>query len=188
MKMTAFSSGETLPSYTTKVNPFDATIPESPLNVVDYQVIARHKLPKAIYEYIASGTDDEHTLTDNVQAFQRWYLRPRVLRSVRNLSTTTSVLGIDMALPVFTSPAGVQGVAHPDGELATARACERMGMLMGVSQHATKTIEAVAAASSCPKWFQTYFLKDRIVTQRIVERAVRAGYKGKVLSLYAFIL
>jgi isopentenyl diphosphate isomerase/L-lactate dehydrogenase-like FMN-dependent dehydrogenase len=154
-------------------------------NVDDYQKISKAKISKALYEYLASGTDDEQTLAENRSAWKMWYLRPRVLKPMSRLSTATTLFGQRLDLPVFTSPAGVQALADPEhGECATARAAGRMGTMFGLSQHATRSIEQVAeAAPDTNKWFQSYILKDREMTLRLVRRAVKAGYKGIFLTV-----
>jgi len=149
-------------------------------NVNDYQSAAKSVLPKPLYEYISSGTDDEQTLAENSYAFKQWYLRPRVLKPVSLVSASTSLFGKRLSLPVFTSPAGVQALCDEEGECATARACARVGTMFGLSQHATRSIEDVArgAPGLENKWFQAYILKDRDVTVRLVKRALEAGYNG----------
>lgn len=153
-----------------------------PYNLEDYQKLARTRLPRDLYEYLASGTDDEQTLSENRFAFKMWYLRPRVMRSVSRLSTRTSLFGQTLAMPVFVSPAGVMALCDPvHGECATARACGEAGIMFGLSQHSTRTIEQVAeGAPATNRWYQSYILKDRNMTLRLVKRAVKAGYQGMV--------
>src|SRR6056300_1007802 len=139
-------------------------------NVSDYQAISRSILPKPLYEYLASGTDYEQTLSENESAFKCWYLRPRVMRPVGSISTATTLFGQKLSLPVFISPAGVHALVDShDGECASARAAQRAGTLFGLSQHATRSIEQVADACAnnakeCDTsnlWYQSYILKDR---------------------------
>jgi len=127
------------------------------------------------------STDDEQTLSENRAAFKLWYLRPRVMRHVTNLSTQTTLFGHQLlSMPIFVSPAGVQSLCDKDGECSTARACGRVGTMFALSQHSTRSIEEVAAAApDTIKWYQCYILKDREFTLRLVKRAVRAGYLGK---------
>lgn len=150
-------------------------------NVHDYQLIAKNKLPKALYEYLASGTDDEQTLSENILAFKNWYLRPRVMRPVKNLTAATSLFGQKMSMPVFCTPAGVHALCDDEhGEIATVKACQQMNVIFGLSQHATRSIEHVAAAASNANiWYQAYILKDRELTLSLVKRAVKAGYRGR---------
>jgi (S)-2-hydroxy-acid oxidase len=157
-------------------------------SVNDYQTLAKRKLSKALYEYLASGTDDEQTLSENRSAYKAWYLRPRVLRPLSNLTTSTTLFGRQYSMPVFVSPAGVHALCHDDGECATARACQSVGILFGHSQHATKSIEEVAMAtsssttfSSSPssRWYQAYILKDR----DLIQRAKKTGCHGIFLTV-----
>jgi (S)-2-hydroxy-acid oxidase len=161
--------------------------------VNDYQLLAKQKLPQALYEYLASGSDNEQTLSENITAFRRWYIRPRVLRPVGNLTTSTIInfsrnktrYSLRMKLPLFISPAGVHGLVEPNlGECATALACGNAGIMLGLSQHSTRSIEQVASAAphTC-KWYQAYILKDRDKTLRIIQRAVDAGYEGLFLTV-----
>lgn len=156
-----------------------------PANVHDYQLIAKTKLSKALYEYLASGTDDEQTLTENVQAFKNWYLRPRVMKPVKDLRCATSLFGQSMSTPVFCTPAGVHALCEEElGEIATVKACEKMNVIFGLSQHSTRSIEQVAAAApNANKWYQAYILKDRKLTLNLVKRAVKAGYRGVFLTV-----
>lgn len=162
-------------------------------NVNDFQLLARRRLPKDLYEYLASGSDDEQTLSENRHAFYRWFLRPRVLRPIGNISTKTvicfggngdSACEFPVAMPVFVSPAGVHALCDQEGECATARACAKASILFGLSQHSTKSIEEVAAATpSSLKFYQAYILKDRLRTKNIIRRAIRAGYQGIFLTV-----
>jgi len=157
---------------------------DQPCNLDDFQRIAKLKISKALYEYLASGTDDEQTLSENRSAFKMWYLRPRMMRPVANLSTRTMLFGQSLSMPVFVSPAGVHALCDGDGECATAKACADEGVMFGLSQHATRSIEQVAsAAPNANRWYQAYILKDRSMTLRLVKRAVKSGYKGIFLTV-----
>src|SRR5213080_1167189 len=100
---------------------FMATSP-SPINLFDFEAIAKERLPKAEYDYIAGGATDEISVDRNRRAFASWALRPRVLRDVSSLDLSTTVLGTKVRLPVLIAPCGGHKRAHPDGEIATYRA------------------------------------------------------------------
>lgn len=162
----------------------DESIDRQLCNVDDFQKVAKGKISKALYEYLSSGTDDEQTLSENISAFKMWYLRPRMMRPVGNLNTRTMLCRQSLSMPVFVSPAGVHALCDPDGECATAKACAEAGVLFGLSQHATRSIEQVAsAAPNCNRWYQAYILKDRSVTLRLVQRARASGYRGIFLTV-----
>lgn len=156
-----------------------------PVCVNDFQQLSQQQLPKELYDYVSSGADDEETLNSNRNAWKHWYFRPRVLRSLAAVIDTRVVLPWQhqhhtMNLPVFVSPAGVQALMHKDGECAVARACENAGILYGLSQHATHSIEQVASAAPlCLRFYQSYILNDRAWTWRLIERALNAGYQGR---------
>lgn len=103
------------------------------------------------------------------------------MRPVGNVTTDTYLFGQKLSMPVFISPAGVHALCdEQNGECASARACGRVGTLFGLSQHATRSIEQVANATlgKTNLWYQSYILKDRDMTLRLVKRAAKAGYKG----------
>jgi len=109
----------------------------APINVWDYERLAEQTLDSNAFAYFAGGSGDEVTLRDNVAAFERLKLRPRVLVDVSSISTATTVLGTDVALPILIAPLALQRLAHPDGELATARAAAAAGTIMCLSTAAT---------------------------------------------------
>src|SRR6476469_9217953 len=115
------------------------------LNVWDYERAAAERLAQGPYDYFAGGALDEVTLADNVAAYRRWLLRPRVLIDVAETSTATTVLGHELALPVVVAPVAFQRAAHPDGEVAMARAVAAAGTVMCVSTMATATWDEIGA-------------------------------------------
>ncbi|NXK39867.1 HAOX1 oxidase, partial [Piprites chloris] len=150
-----------------------------PVCIGDFEEYAKTFLPKSVYDYYRSGADDQETLADNVAAFSRWRLYPRVLRDVSVTDVSAWVLGQRVSVPVCVAATAMQRMAHPDGETATARACRAMGTGMMLSSWATSSIEEVAAAAPGGLlWLQLYVYKDREVTESLVRRAERAGYSG----------
>jgi 4-hydroxymandelate oxidase len=148
------------------------------------EAAARTAMGTAGYDYYAGGAETETTLRENVTAWDRWRFRPRVLRDVTEVRTTTSLLGAEVATPIGIAPAAYQQLAHPDGEAATARGAARVGALMTVSTLATLALEDVAAAApDAPRWFQVYVFSDRGFAGELVDRAVAAGYRAVVLTV-----
>ncbi|RXM31417.1 Hydroxyacid oxidase 1 [Acipenser ruthenus] len=152
---------------------------EKPVCLNDFEEHAKRILPKAVYDYYRSGADEQQTLADNVAAFSRWRLYPRVLRDVSQIDLSVSVLGQRISMPVCVAATAMQRMAHPDGETATVRACRSAGTGMMLSSWATSSIEEVAeSAPDSLRWLQLYIYKDRELTKSLVLRAERAGYKG----------
>jgi isopentenyl diphosphate isomerase/L-lactate dehydrogenase-like FMN-dependent dehydrogenase len=151
-----------------------------PVNIWDYERLAEDKLDANAAAYFAGGAGDEVTLRDNVAAFERRKLRPRVLVDVGEVSTATTVLGTEIALPVVIAPLAMQRLAHPDGEEATARAAAAAGTIMCLSSAATC---APAELSEGQRWFQVYVWRPRTKTEAAIEQAVANGYSALVLTV-----
>ncbi len=158
---------------------------QQPINLEQYEALAREKLPQASYEYFAGGAADEVTLRENRLAFERISLLPRVLRGGRQRSSATTVLGVPINFPALLAPVAYQQVADPEGELATARAVAAAGTAMCLSSLSTKSLEAVAEASgpTRPIFFQLYAYRDRGLTDEIVLRAQAAGFRALVVTV-----
>ncbi|XP_068606142.1 2-Hydroxyacid oxidase 1 [Brachionichthys hirsutus] len=157
--------------------------------VSDFEEEARKVLPKAVYDYYRSGADEQRTLEDNVAAFNRWCVVPRVLRDVSTVDLSVFVLGQKLSMPLCVAATAMQRMAHPDGEVATARACRAVGTGMMLSSWATSTIEEVMSAMTSSVgpggvlWLQLYIYKDRDLTLSLVKRAEDAGYKAVFVTV-----
>jgi 4-hydroxymandelate oxidase len=152
-------------------------------NVDDLEWIAKRRLPKAVYDYYAGGAEDEITLDANRAAFRETFLRPRALVGVGTIDTATSALGIPISMPVMVAPTAYQRMAHPDGELATARASGEAGTIMVASTISTASLEEIAKAATGPLWFQLYVHPDRAVSRDMARRAEAAGYRALCLTV-----
>jgi 4-hydroxymandelate oxidase len=155
----------------------------TPINLNDIEVEARQKLPKEAFDYYSSGAWDEITLQANQAEFRQIYLRPRMLVDVSQRQSATTILGQPVSMPILVAPMAFQGMAHEDGELATARGATASGTIMTLSTLANRSIEEVAAAAAGALWFQLYVYKDREISRNLVERAEAAGYKALVLTV-----
>ena len=151
-------------------------------NLLELEDMARAKVPRAIFDYIAGGAEDEVTLRRNREAFGRWALRPRVLRDVSKRDTKTVLLGERVSMPVCVAPTSFHALVHPEGEVATARGTAAAETILIASTVSTKPLEEIAAAADAPRWFQLYVYKDRAVTEELVNREVKAGYKALCLT------
>ena len=157
-----------------------------PLNVWDYERAFEQTLDAGAFGYFTGGADDEVTLRDNVAAFRRLRLRPRMLVDVSTCSIETTVLGTPVSMPLLIAPTAFQRMAHPDGEPATARAAAAAGTVMTLSTIATAAPTEVAeAAPGGPRWFQIYWFKDEGVTRSLIEQAVAADFQALVLTIDA---
>jgi isopentenyl diphosphate isomerase/L-lactate dehydrogenase-like FMN-dependent dehydrogenase len=153
-----------------------------PLNVFDYEILAKARVEPAAWDYYQSGSDDEVTLHANRAAFERIRLRPRMLVDANACTMRTTLLGTPVAMPILVAPTAFHCLAHPEGECATAEGTGRAGTLMVASTSSTRTLEAIAGAASGPLWFQLY-IADREGTEELVHRAATAGYRALVLTV-----
>ena len=169
-----------------------------PINVFEYEQLARESLEPANWDFFAGGSDDEITVRENCQAFQRIKFLPRVLRDVRTVKMETTVQGTRISSPLLIAPTAYHCLAHPDGELATARAASNSKTMMIVSTFASRRLEEIAAETAIPTssksqvgtdgtavplWFQLYPYRDLGLTKTLVQRAEATGYQAIVLTV-----
>jgi isopentenyl diphosphate isomerase/L-lactate dehydrogenase-like FMN-dependent dehydrogenase len=156
----------------------------SPLSVGEYERLAAEILESGALGYFAGGAGDERTLRDNVAAYGRWRLRPRMLVDVGAVSPAATVLGTSVSMPVLVAPTAFLRLAHADGEQGVARAAAAAGTIYCLSTLATATpAEIAAAAPDGVRWFQLYCYRDRGITRSLVAQAVDAGFAAIVLTV-----
>ncbi len=161
---------------------------DRPLKLEDIAPLAKANLDPMAWDYFAGGARDELTLHDNREAWQRIRLHYRVLRGVEERDLQASVVGQRAKLPVIVAPTAFHRLAHPEGELATARAAAEAGAIMTLSTLSTTDMETVCAVPNSRVWFQLYVYKDRGLTRALVERAEAAGAKALVVTVDAAII
>jgi isopentenyl diphosphate isomerase/L-lactate dehydrogenase-like FMN-dependent dehydrogenase len=162
-------------------------VPEpEPINVADYERLAAERLDPGVLGYFAGGAGDERTLRDNVAAFARRRLRPRVLVDVSDVSAATTVLGSEVSMPLLVAPVAFQRLVDPEGEVAMARAAAGAGTIFCLSTIATSRPREVAVeCPAAPRWFQLYCFKDRGVTRALIDEAVECGFDAIALTVDA---
>ncbi len=166
----------------------DDTTPDTsstqPRSLADYEREALARMSPEALGYIEGGAGDEVTLSDNVAAWRRWALRPRMLVGASGCDPSVTVLGVRRSHPVIVAPTAFQRLAHPDGELAIARAAAATDTVMCVSTFAS--VGAATLADDVPelaRWFQLYALTDRGATRELIEDAARHGYEALVVTV-----
>lgn len=155
------------------------------INLFDFEAAARESLAPMARDYYASGAHDEITLRDNHAAYDRLSLYYRTLVDVSRRDLSLTLLGHRLSMPILVAPTAFQKLAHPDGEIATARAAGNAGTLMVLSTLSTCAIEEVRAEATGPTWFQLYVYKDRGASRALIARAEEAGCSGLVLTVDA---
>jgi 4-hydroxymandelate oxidase len=154
--------------------------------MVALEALAAEQIGEMAYAYYSGGAEEETLIAENEVAWRRHRLHPKVLRDVSTISTSTTVLGDEVMLPVLVAPTAIQKLAHPEGEAATARGAALAGTVMCLSSLSNTPLEEVASAGAgAPQWMQIYILRDRARTRDMVERVVAAGYRALVLTVDA---
>jgi isopentenyl diphosphate isomerase/L-lactate dehydrogenase-like FMN-dependent dehydrogenase len=159
------------------------TSPEEAINVFDFEVRAQKELDPAHWGYLTTGTDDDGTIRANRDGFSKFQLRPRRLVDVRQIDTTTEVLGSKWATPIVLAPTGRQRAFHPDGEVAVARGARAGNHLQILSTVTSTGVEEVIEARGAPIWYQLYAEYDWETTRALVKRAEKAGCSAVALTV-----
>ncbi|MCH2210964.1 MAG: alpha-hydroxy-acid oxidizing protein [Fuerstiella sp.] len=157
--------------------------PELAVTVSDFVGQAAARLPRASFEYVTTGSEDEVTLRDNVEAFRRIRVLPPLLHGVNTTDLSTTVLGQKISMPVMLAPVAALRMLHPQGVLASARAAARANTICAASSSALSSVEEIAQASDGPKWLQVYIPRCRDVAQRLVARVEAAGFSAIVVTV-----
>jgi isopentenyl diphosphate isomerase/L-lactate dehydrogenase-like FMN-dependent dehydrogenase len=158
--------------------------PTDAANIADLRALARRRLPRALFEYIDRGAEDEVALDANRVALDALKIRPRVLRGVASRDTGQMLFGSPLRLPIVVAPTAVAGMLWHDGDVLSARAAARAGIPYTLSTFSVTTLERVARATTGGRlWFQLYMLSDRDHVRSLVRRAHGAGYEALVVTV-----
>ena len=153
------------------------------VTVSDFVTQAEARLPRASFDYVTTGSEDEVTLRDNVEAFRRIRVLPPLLHGVNKTDLSTTVLGRKISMPILLAPVAALRMLHPQGVLASARAAARAGTICAASSSALNSVEEIANASDGPKWLQVYVPREREVAAKLVARAEAAGFTAIVVTV-----
>ena len=151
-------------------------------NIADLRERARRRLPRGIWEYAERGTEDETGMARNRAAFERVTFRPRVLRGVQSVDTSTTIFGKPAAFPLALAPTGAAGLLWYQGDLALARAAAAADVPFTVSSASTMDLEQIALAGG-RLWFQLYYWEDRELSHAVVDKARDLGCEALFITL-----
>jgi isopentenyl diphosphate isomerase/L-lactate dehydrogenase-like FMN-dependent dehydrogenase len=152
-------------------------------NFHDFRELARRRLPGPIFDYIDGAADDEVTKRRNAASFEDCDLVPNVLRGVKDVDLSVTVMGQKLAVPFYCSPTALQRLFHHQGERAVAAAAAKLGTMFGVSSLGTVGLEELRKAYVTPQVYQFYFHKDRGLNRAMLERAKEAGIDVMMLTV-----
>jgi L-lactate dehydrogenase (cytochrome) len=158
------------------------------VNIADLRLMAQRRLPKAVFDYVDGGAEDEVTLRENRRAFEEVTFRPRHSVDVPEVDLRVRVLGQDLALPILLAPVGYCRMFHPKGEVAAARAAGGAGTAYILSTASGHRLEDVKAGTRGPAWFQLYLTGGREAGTDAIVRARAAGYSVLVITIDTYVI
>jgi (S)-2-hydroxy-acid oxidase len=154
------------------------------LTIAELQALAAVRMDKQTRDYYNEGADSGSTLAENASAYHKYRIRPRVLRDISAIDTSTDAFGTRLSMPIGAASTAMQCLAHSDGEVATARACKEANVVMGLSSFATQTLEDVKdAIGDTPAALQLYLFEERDHSVKLIKRAKAKGYKAVLLTV-----
>src|SRR5215467_7614482 len=153
------------------------------VNIADLRELAKRRLPKAVFDYLDGGAEDEVTMRENSRVFDEWRFRPRQAVKFPEYDLRTTVLGKEISFPAFLAPVGYSRVMHPGGEVAAAAAAGRAGTGYCLSTISGHKLEDVRLATPGPAWFQLYLVGGREASEGTIERARKAGFNALVITV-----
>lgn len=157
--------------------------------IEELRILAQKRVPRMFYDYADSGSWTESTYRANESDFQKIKLRQRVAVNMEGRSTSTTMIGQKVAMPVAIAPTGLTGMQHADGEILAARAAKKFGIPFTLSTMSICSIEDVSKGTDGhPFWFQLYVMRDRDFIERLIERARAANCSALVITLDLQIL
>lgn len=157
---------------------------KEPVAVSEYRLLAKRKLPKKIFDFIDAGACDEITKRNNREAFDTIFLKPLCLRDVSLIDTSINLLGDKISSPILIAPTAFHQLVHKHGEVSTAKAAKSCQIPMVVSSMSNRSLEDIASASmNNHLWLQIYIFKNRELTEALIHRAEKTGYKAIVVSV-----
>src|SRR5260370_38247472 len=159
-----------------KRRPFGSNDPSRAFNIADLREIARRRVPGFAFEYVEGGAEDEVTLRANREALERLRLISRTLVDTAARHQRAAILGRPANAPLIIAPTGLNGMLHPQGDLALARAAAKLGVPFTLSTMSTTRLEDIASRAGGRPAMQLYVLKERAIARGIMQRAAARGY------------
>lgn len=162
--------------------PFDGRDLASAQNIADLCTAARRRVPGFVFEYVEGGAEDEATLSNNRAAFAALRFVPPTLIDTEDRGLGTELFGVSCRAPLAIAPTGLNGMLHPHGDIALARAAAASGIPFTLSTLSTTLLEEVADQAGGRLWMQLYVMKNRAIAEDIMHRAAEAGYEALLLT------
>lgn len=156
------------------------------VNLYDLEKDASKKVGKGAFGYVEGGAEDEITLRDNSQSFNKKKIIPNGLSGIDRVNLKTKFLGIDLASPIILAPMAAHGLVHKEADKATIKGTSKAGTIMSVSTYSSVLVNDIAKSSpKAPFFFQLYMSKDNEFNRFMVKKAKDAGAKAIIITIDA---
>lgn len=156
------------------------------ISIKDFELEARRRTKKTVFDYYYSGSDDMKTLEWNVEDFSKIRVKPRILRDVSKVHVETELFGCRLKMPLIIAPSAMHLMAHPDGEIGSCKAAQEFGSAFCLSSLATTSIQELRESDpNAQLYFQLYVMKDREITKNLVINAEKNNYKAIFVTVDA---
>jgi (S)-mandelate dehydrogenase len=152
-------------------------------NIHDLRELAQKRLPKGLFEFMDRGTEDEVSLRNNREVFEKIRFRPRTLVDVSKRTQEITLLGQKQKMPICVAPTGVAGLMWYEGEMALARAAKAAGIPFTCATGSLSSMEQIAEEIGGRLWFQLYMWEKVALSHELVHRANKAGYEALLLTV-----
>jgi L-lactate dehydrogenase (cytochrome)/(S)-mandelate dehydrogenase len=152
-------------------------------NIAQLRERARRRLPRAIFEFIERGTEDDLLINRNVAALQAIHLLPRTLRDVSQRDASIELFGRTQPLPFVIAPTGVSDLLSYRGERAIATAAAKARIPFTQTTSSTTSFADIARHATSGHWMQMYLWERRDLSWRVVDAAAENGADVLVLTV-----
>jgi isopentenyl diphosphate isomerase/L-lactate dehydrogenase-like FMN-dependent dehydrogenase len=154
------------------------------VNLAELRLLAKRRVPKAVFDYVDGGANDELAYARSQEIYSRIEFRARVLRDVSNIKLNANILGADSALPIIFAPTGYTRMMHYQGEVMVAKVCEENNLIYNLSTMGTTSSSEIGKeVSGVRRWFQLYLWRDRDQSLKFIQEAKVAGFEGLMLTV-----
>lgn len=152
-------------------------------SIADLRLMARHRLPRAVFDFFDGAAEDEVSLRRSTAAFDKIEFSPRIMVDVSKRDAAVPVLGTPTPLPLIIAPTGLAALGWPQADVLLARAAGKLGLPFIVSSSSSVRLEEIArAAPDTRLWFQVYVYRDRELVRSLIRRARDARFEAIVLT------
>ena len=154
------------------------------VNLAEMRLLSKKRVPKAVFDYVDGGANDELAFTRSQEVYSRVEFRARVLRDVSKIDLTANIVGQKSALPIIFAPTGYTRMMHYQGEIMVAKVCEENNLVYNLSTMGTTSSKEIGdQVPNVRRWFQLYLWRDRSQSLKFIEEAQAAGFEGLMLTV-----